>query len=55
MMTRNIDLEDSGTGIDPQKIDKIFGSFYSTKPGTIFSFTLPTYHEEGAHAGVPAG
>src|SRR5208337_1827413 len=38
--TRNIDsdqvqvtVEDSGTGIDPQMIDKIFGSFYTTKPG----------------------
>jgi len=86
--TRNIDadqvmvtVEDSGTGIDPQKIDKIFDSFYTTKPGgmgmglsisrsilqahggrlwatakdgagTIFSFMLPTYHEEESHAGV---
>ena len=38
--TRNIDpdrvqvtVEDSGTGIDPQMIDKIFGSFYTTKAG----------------------
>jgi PAS domain S-box-containing protein len=38
--TRNIDpdqvqvtVDDSGTGIDPQMIDKIFGSFYTTKPG----------------------
>jgi C4-dicarboxylate-specific signal transduction histidine kinase len=38
--TRNIDpdqvqvtVEDSGTGIDPQMVDKIFGSFYTTKPG----------------------
>jgi signal transduction histidine kinase len=38
--TRNIDadqvqvtVEDSGTGIDPQMIDKIFDSFYTTKPG----------------------
>jgi len=88
--TRNIDpdqvqvtVEDSGTGIDPQKIDKIFDSFYTTKPsgmgmglsicrsilqahggrlwatakdglGMIFNFTLPTYHEEGSHARVPA-
>jgi PAS domain S-box-containing protein len=40
IMTRSIDpdqvqvtVEDSGTGIDPQKIDKIFDSFYTTKPG----------------------
>jgi signal transduction histidine kinase len=26
-------VEDSGIGIDPQKIDKIFDSFYTTKPG----------------------
>jgi PAS domain S-box-containing protein len=38
--TRNIDpdqvqvtVEDSGVGIDPQMIDKIFDSFYTTKPG----------------------
>ncbi len=38
--TRNIDpdqvqatVEDSGTGIDPRTIDKIFDSFYTTKPG----------------------
>jgi len=38
--TRNTDadqvlvtVEDSGTGIDPQMIDKIFDSFYTTKPG----------------------
>src|SRR5271157_6217394 len=38
--TRNIDpdrvqvtVEDSGTGIDPQMIDKIFDSFYTTKSG----------------------
>jgi hypothetical protein len=38
--TRNIDpdqvqvtVEDSGTGIDPQMIDRIFDSFYTTKPG----------------------
>jgi PAS domain S-box-containing protein len=38
--TRNINsdqvqvtVEDSGTGIDPQKIDRIFDSFYTTKPG----------------------
>jgi PAS domain S-box-containing protein len=37
--TRNIDpdqvlvtVEDSGTGIDPQMIDKVFDSFYTTKP-----------------------
>ena len=88
--TRNIDpdqvqvtVEDSGKGIDPQKIDRIFDSFYTTKPGgmgmglsicrsilqahggrlwatakdgtgTIFSFTLPTYHEEESNAGVAA-
>jgi len=28
-----VTVEDSGTGIDPQKIDKIFESFYTTKPG----------------------
>src|SRR5271157_789912 len=38
--TRNIDpdqvhvtVQDSGTGIDPRTIDKIFDSFYTTKPG----------------------
>jgi signal transduction histidine kinase len=38
--TRKIDadqvlvtVEDSGTGIDPQMMDKIFDSFYTTKPG----------------------
>ncbi len=38
--TRNIDpdqvqvtVQDSGTGIDPQIIDRIFDSFYTTKPG----------------------
>ncbi len=38
--TRNIDpdqvqvtVQDSGTGIDPQTIDRIFDSFYTTKPG----------------------
>ena len=38
--TRNIDpeqvqvtVEDSGTGIDPQMIDKVFDSFYTTKSG----------------------
>ena len=25
-------VEDSGIGIDPQKLDKIFDSFYITKP-----------------------
>jgi PAS domain S-box-containing protein len=37
--TRNVDadrvqvsVEDSGIGIDPQKLDKIFDSFYTTKP-----------------------
>jgi signal transduction histidine kinase len=40
VITRNVDadqvlvtVEDSGIGIDPQKIDKIFDSFYTTKPG----------------------
>jgi PAS domain S-box-containing protein len=28
-----VTVEDSGTGIDPQTIDKIFDSFYTTKPG----------------------
>jgi PAS domain S-box-containing protein len=28
-----VTVEDSGTGIDPEKIDKIFDSFYTTKPG----------------------
>ncbi|HWU40935.1 MAG TPA: ATP-binding protein, partial [Candidatus Acidoferrum sp.] len=38
--TRNIDadqvqvtVEDSGIGIEPQKLDQIFESFYTTKPG----------------------
>ena len=38
--TRSIDpgqvqvtVQDSGTGIDPQTIDRIFDSFYTTKPG----------------------
>jgi signal transduction histidine kinase len=38
--TQNVDadqvqasVEDSGIGIDPQKLDKIFDSFYTTKPG----------------------
>jgi len=38
--TRNVDadrgqvtVEDSGTGLDPKTIDKVFESFYSTKPG----------------------
>lgn len=26
-------VEDSGTGIDPDRIDRLFGSFYTTKPG----------------------
>jgi signal transduction histidine kinase len=37
--TRNVDadqvqasIEDSGIGIDPQKLEKIFDSFYTTKP-----------------------
>ena len=40
LTTRNLDadqvqvtVEDSGIGIDPQKLDKIFDSFYTTKPG----------------------
>jgi PAS domain S-box-containing protein len=85
--TRNLDadhvqatVEDSGIGLDPNTIDKIFNSFYTTKPGgmgmglsisrsilqahggrlwatakdspgTVFHFTVPKYHEEGAHAG----
>jgi signal transduction histidine kinase len=28
-----ISIEDSGVGIDPQKLEKIFDSFYTTKPG----------------------
>jgi PAS domain S-box-containing protein len=72
-------VEDSGTGIASDTVDKIFESFYTTKaggmgmglpisrsilqshggrlwavskdaPGTIFHFTIPKYHEEGAHA-----
>ena len=38
--TRNVDaeqvqvtVEDSGTGLDQSTIDKVFESFYSTKPG----------------------
>jgi signal transduction histidine kinase len=38
--TRNVDadrvqasVQDSGIGIDPEKLDKIFDSFYTTKPG----------------------
>ncbi|HVN79561.1 MAG TPA: two-component regulator propeller domain-containing protein [Terriglobia bacterium] len=38
--TQNLDpdqvqasVEDSGIGIDPEKLDKIFDSFYTTKPG----------------------
>jgi signal transduction histidine kinase len=78
-----VTVEDSGTGLDPNTIEKIFDPFYTTKPhgmgmglsisrsilqahggrlwatskdglGTIFSFTLPTSHEEGPHAGVAA-
>ena len=74
-------VEDSGIGLDPNRIDKIFDSFYTTKPagmgmglsisrsilqahggrlwveskdrpGTRFHFTIPKYHEEGAHAGA---
>jgi PAS domain S-box-containing protein len=74
-------VEDSGIGLDPNRIDKIFDSFYTTKPagmgmglsisrsilqahggrlwveskdrpGTRFQFTIPKYHEEGAHAGA---
>jgi signal transduction histidine kinase len=26
-------IQDSGTGIDPDRIDHLFGSFYTTKPG----------------------
>jgi signal transduction histidine kinase len=76
-----VTVEDSGTGLDPDTMDKIFNPFFTTKPsgmgmglsisrsilqahggrlwatskdglGTIFSFTLPRYHEEGPHAGV---
>jgi len=83
--TRNMDgdyvqatVEDSGTGIPSDTVDKIFDSFYTTKPGgmgmglsisrsilqshggrlwaegkgapgTMFHFTVPKYHEEGAH------
>jgi signal transduction histidine kinase len=28
-----VTIEDSGTGLDPNTIDKVFESFYSTKPG----------------------
>ena len=28
-----VSIEDSGIGIDPEKLDKIFDSFYITKPG----------------------
>ena len=28
-----VSVEDSGIGIDPEKLDKIFDSFYTTKPG----------------------
>jgi signal transduction histidine kinase len=28
-----VTVQDSGIGIDPQTIDKIFDSFYTTKPG----------------------
>jgi two-component system, LuxR family, sensor kinase FixL len=90
LTTRNLDadqvqvtVEDSGTGLDPDTMDKIFNPFYTTKPGgmgmglsisrsilqahggrlwatakdglgTIFSFTLPTYHDEESNAGVAA-
>jgi len=29
----HVTVQDSGTGIDPQTIDRIFDSFYTTKPG----------------------
>jgi len=84
--TRNLEpdqvqvtVEDSGTGLDPSALDKIFDPFYTTKPGgmgmglsisrsiieahggrlwatakdgpgTMFHFTLPTYHEDESHA-----
>ena len=84
--TRNLDpdqvqvtVDDSGTGLDPNAMDKIFDPFYTTKPGgmgmglsisrsilqahggrlwatakdgpgTMFHFTLPTYHEDESHA-----
>ena len=83
--TQNIDadcvqatVEDSGIGIASATVDKIFDSFYTTKPGgmgmglsisrsilqshggrlwavgkdapgTMFHFTVPKYHEAGAH------
>jgi signal transduction histidine kinase len=76
-----VTVEDSGIGIEPEKIDKMFESFYTTKPGgmgmglsicrsilqahggrlwatskdglgTIFSFVLPTYHEQESYARV---
>jgi PAS domain S-box-containing protein len=75
-----VSVEDSGAGVDPDAIPKIFDPFYTTKPGgmgmglsisnsiikshggrlwavakdgpgTVFHFTLPKRHEEGANAG----
>jgi PAS domain S-box-containing protein len=84
--TRNLEpdqvqvtVDDAGTGLDPNAVDKIFDPFYTTKPGgmgmglsisrsileahggrlwatakdgpgTLFHFTLPTYHEDESRA-----
>ena len=76
-----VTVQDSGVGLDPNTMGKVFDSFYTTKPGgmgmglsisrsilqahggrlwatakdgpgAMFHFTLPKYHEEGAHAGA---